>query len=462
MRHVLFVALLAAGCGGAAPTQDPVKDVRETSEAYSTLYRLTSEVGHRLAGTDNGKKAEEFALARFREYGLENVHAESFDHLGWTRGETSFLLYEPRRKMDCCALGNTPTGTVDNEMVSAGHGTPDEVKAAGDTLKGKIVLVMSGAPKGHRGVHRMEKMALLTKAGAAAMVLVNEPAGRIIQTGTVAIGQISRIPAIGITREDGEFLVELIKAGKKPRGKLTVNAKSGNVTSRNIVGEIRGKELANEIVILGAHLDSWDLAVGALDNGVGTAVVLETARAIMASGINKPKRTIRFVLFMAEELGLLGSKAYVKAHEKELGSIVMMINLDMVGKPKGFHLYACDEAVEFFRGIAGKVGVEKVECKAGLHSDHQPFMLAGVAAMTLQAPLDDDQGKYYHSDGDHFGRVKKEQLDTCAKVTVATVLEIANVAKRPTVWLTKDATRERMERDEVKEALQLAGEWPFE
>jgi Zn-dependent M28 family amino/carboxypeptidase len=304
-------------------------------------------------------------------------------------------------------------------------------------------------------------MTLTQKHGGVAMVLINSVAGGVVQVGTCSIGKISAVPGIAVNREIGEWMTRLLKEGPV-RMKISAAATSGSAIARNVVGEIVGE--TEEVVMIGGHLDSWDLAQGAIDNGAGVAVVLETARAL-GSLKRKPRRTLRFVLFMGEELGLYGSRAYVKAHEKELDRIVMMMNLDMCGKPSGYALGPCEEALDFFRVLSAKLerlGLGAAPtAKAGLHSDHQPFMMAGVPTMTLQSKLDDEQGRSFHSAGDTFDLVKEEYLNEAAVASAIALWALATAPDRPAPRLTSDQVRERCIRDGVKEALELMDDWPF-
>ncbi len=460
-RLVALTLLLCAVPQDEAVWKEIFGEVNLHSDAYPALQTMCDKIGHRLVGSENGRRAEEFAFKKFKEYGLD-VHFEEFAFLGWQRGELLVAVTAPTsRKLIAYALGNTPSGEVEGEVLDCGWGTPGEFEKLGERVKGRIVFCFNGAPEGHRGVHRSEKMTLTEKYGGTAMVFANNVAGGPIQVGACAFGRISGVPGVAIDKETGDWL-RRVATDEKVTLKISAKATSGPATARNVVAEIKGE--SDEVVMLGGHLDSWDLAVGAIDNGVGIAVVFEAARTL-ASLKRKPKRTIRFICFMGEEFGLYGSRAYVEKHAKELDGIAMMMNLDMCGKPSGFELYACDEALDFFKSLTKRLersGLKDApSSKAGLHSDHQPFMLAGVPAMTLKGKLDEEQGKYYHSAGDTFNLVKEEYLNEAAAIAAIALWELANAKERPCPRLKPDVMKERCIRDNVREPLELAGEWPF-
>lgn len=433
-------------------------EATKRGEAIAMLRSLCDDIGGRLSTFESGAKAEEYAMERFKAWGLD-ARFEEFEMLGW-RNDHLKVRYGDR-DLFAVALGATPTDIVEAEVADLGFGTPGEFEARGGEARGKIAMVMNGAPEGHRGVHRAEKLTLSADHGAKAMILINSTPGNVPQAGTCSIGKMAPIPAVSVSYEDGTRLRRLIESGKSVIVKIETASTHGMRKARNVVAEVRGSERPDEVVMIGAHLDSWQTGTGAIDNGTGTTVVLEAARLFAKLGL-KPKRTVRFVLFMGEEQGLYGSTAYVKAHAAELGNIVLMLNLDMVGDPKGFSLGGADEAVPFFKALAASLKLdESVGSKMGLHSDHQPFMLAGVPTGGLATTLDDEQGRYYHSAGDTFDKAKGEYLDRCAAYAAIALLEVADAEARPAPRLTPEQVKERLERDGQREALELEGLWPF-
>lgn len=467
LRLLLLGALLWPPVLGGRDIRERIVGRAYTGgEVRKNLTYLCDRIGGRLSGTDSGRRAEEYAAEKFSEYGLQNVHLETFSMLGWQRGELTCQVSGPvRRRISAVALGNTPsspTKGVFASILDVGFGTPDEFEERGEAVRGKIVLCRNGAPPGHRPVHRVEKMTLCERYRAAAMVLVNGTPGNLPQAGTCKVGAIAAIPGISVSKEEGEWISRLVSSGEDVQMRIRVANRSGEVQARNVIGEIPGH--LDEMVIVGAHLDSWDLAQGAIDNGTGTAVVLEAARVLASLG-ERPRRTIRFVLFMGEEFGLYGSKAYVRDHSDELDRITFMMNLDMVGSPTGLSLGGVDAAVSLFKDLAESLhefGLDReIPNRAGLHSDHQPFLLAGVPTCTVKTRLREGQGKYYHSAGDTLDKAIPSDLQDCAAVASVVLWEIASLPRRPAPRLSPEEVKKVLIRDDLREALELEGSWTW-
>ena len=468
--QVRFLLLGAALAALPVPAGDELREriIGRTytgGEVRKNLTHLCDKIGGRLSGTPSGRKAEEYAAEKLLDYGLQDVHLEGFTMLGWQRGELNCeVTGPPRRRLRAIALGNTPSTPTEGvfaEILDVGFGSPGEFEEKGEEVKGKIVLCRHGAPPGHRSVHRVEKMSLSEKHGAAAMVLVNGTPGGVPQAGTCQVGRLASIPGISVSREEGEWMARLVATSEEVvRMRIRAVSRSGDVEARNVIGEIPGE--TDEVVIIGAHLDSWDLAQGAIDNGTGSVVVLEAARVLASLG-EKPRRTIRFILFMGEEFGLYGSKAYVEKHAAELDRVVFMMNLDMVGSPTGLGLGGVDDAVPLFTRLAAslhELGVApEVSNRAGLHSDHQPFLLEGVPTCSVRTRLEEDQSKYYHSAGDTLDKARPADLQDCAAVAAVVLWEIANVQERPAPRLSGDEVRTILIRDGLREPLELEGSW---
>lgn len=467
------LAILAFVLLGLPPQTEEATRERIIGRTYTggqireNLTHLCDRIGGRLSGTKSGAMAEAFAARRFREYGLQDVHAEPFELLGWERGEMNCQVSSPLRKqIGAVALGNSPSTSTEGvfaSVVDVGFGSAGEFEKKGEAVRGRIALVRSGAPPGHRSIHRVEKMTLSEKHGALAMVFVNGRPGNLPQAGTCQMGRIAPIPGIGVSKEEGDWIARLVAEGEEVRMRIRAMNRSGPATAANVVGEIPGT--GDEIVVVGAHLDSWDLGQGAIDNGTGSAVVLEVAR-VLGSLDEKPRRTIRFVLFMGEEFGLYGSKAYVKAHESELDRIAFLMNLDMVGSPTGLGLGGVDAAVPIFEEIAASLHefglAPKVGNRVGLHSDHQPFLLEGVPTCTVRSRLDPEQVRYYHSAGDTLDKARPAQLQDCAAVAAVVLWEIANLPDRPAPRLSPDQVKEILIRNGLRQPLELQGAWRWE
>ena len=215
---------------------------------------------------------------------------------------------------------------------------------------------------------------------------------------------------------------------------IAYHSVSGNTS--NVVGEIPGHGAqAREVVILCAHLDSWHLAEGVIDNGNGSATILETARALARIGW-QPRRTVRFIWFMGEELGLTGSAAYVRQHEHELDDIVAVINCDMPGSPRVFGVFGHPELKAFVQGVradlAGYELKDEIDDWGGNGSDQAPFTEQGIAALALGGDLGPGV-KNYHTTGDTFEAVDRRGTIPSAAVLGVVVRRLGDVPQRPTV-----------------------------
>jgi carboxypeptidase Q len=311
---------------------------------------------------------------------------------------------------------------------------------------------------------------LAIQYGARGCIFINNVEGRILLTGTASVdGKIIPIPAVCITQENGLSFRECSKFARHPWARIRMKNKSGKIKARNVVATLKGSELPDEEIILCGHLDSWDLAFGAIDNGIGSFTVLEIARVFEKLQIH-PKRTIRFITFMGEEQGLLGSKAFVKERKAAgtLDKIKYVINLDMAGNTSGFNTSGRPEMEVFTKAVIEEIKKTDPEFKgsyassAGLHSDHQTFLEQGIPIMEPEGSLDRSVYKYYHSNKDDFALVNPEHMSRCADFVGMMVYALANSKDLPAHRLTDTETRDFFIKAHLKDDLILGGEWRWE
>ncbi|MEO8796101.1 MAG: M28 family peptidase, partial [Daejeonella sp.] len=312
-------------------------EVQQNSKAYSTLQYATETIGHRLTGSENGKKAEEYAFNLLKSYGLD-VKYQPFEVESWSRGELEVKIGEDGnlQNVKSVALAHSPVkASLKGQLVDMGNGVEIDYQNNPEKVKGKIALVYLGILPGSdsetKKLHRSEKTALATKYGATGIVIINTVPGGVLLTGTASVtGKLIPIPAVCIGLEDGMKYKEILKSGDL-FAEIDMTNFSGMIKARNVIATLKGSDLKKEKIVVGGHLDSWDLATGAIDNGIGSFSVLDMARTFSALKL-KPARTVEFVMFMGEEEGLLGSKAYVeKAIESgKSNEIRYMLNYDMV------------------------------------------------------------------------------------------------------------------------------------
>jgi carboxypeptidase Q len=259
------------------------------------------------------------------------------------------------------------------------------------------------------------------------------------------------------------------RMGEDPflRISIAMTNRNAEVTARNVICEIPGADPDAGCVVVGGHLDSWDLATGATDNGLGAYSILDMARCFHALGL-KPKRAIRFVLFMGEEEGLLGSQALVKAWRAsgELDHVKCMINLDMSGHPRGFNVFGPDGWNDVIRSAQAPLAVHDTTYKAqfsnepGLHSDHQPFMLAGVPVIAPICDLGDHVYGCYHSSCDDIHLVEPQAMVNNVRRVGQLLWQLASANELPGHFTTAQL-RERLVAAGLEEKLRIQNDWPW-
>lgn len=449
-------------------------EVQANSKAYSSLKTATETIGHRLTGSANGKKAEDFAFNLLKSYGFTDVKYQPFEVESWSRGTLSVTMGADPQNLQAVksvTLAHSPVKSdVQLEVVDMGNGLEEDYTASPDKVKGKIALVylgvLPGSEPGTKTLHRSEKTAIATKYGAKGIIIINTAAGGILLTGTASVtGKLIPIPAVCIGKEEGMQWKEKMAAGKL-FSHISMTNFSGMIRARNVIATIKGKTLPNEKVIVGGHLDSWDLATGAIDNGIGSFSVLDMARTFKALKL-QPRRTVEFVMFMGEEEGLLGSKAYVAAavKDKSMDRIRYMLNYDMTNDPKGYATTA-KESKELFQSIGAMAQQLDSSFKntfragAGLHSDHQPFMLHGVpTGGGAGGALPNNSGPCYHADCDGFQLVDEQGMKNTVRFSSMLLYGIADATTISAKHFTDAETKEFLLKNNLKEPLQIAGEW---
>ena len=450
------------------------KEVLANSKAYSSLQTATETVGHRLTGSANGKKAEEFAYNLLKSYGYKDLHYQPFEVESWSRGTISVSIGSDQNNLQnvkSVTLAHSPVKSdVTLEVVDMGNGLEEDYAAAPDKVQGKIALVylgvLTGSKDGTKSLHRSEKTAIATKHGAKGIIIINTATGGILLTGTASVtGKLIPIPAVCIGKEDGLALREKLKTGKL-YSHIAMTNFSGKIKARNVVATIKGKTIPNEKVIVGGHLDSWDLATGAIDNGIGSFSVLDMARTFKVLKL-QPARTVEFIMFMGEEEGLLGSKAYVDQSIKDnsIDQLRYMLNYDMTNDPKGYSTTA-EDSKELFQSIGAIAQTFDTSFKnsfrsgAGLHSDHEPFMLHGVpTGGGAGGGLPNNAGPCYHADCDVFTLVDEKGMKNTVRFSSMLLYGIADSKEIKAKHFTDEETKEFLIKSNLKEALQIAGEW---
>ena len=453
-----------------------IQEALKPSALETNLQRLTDEVGGRVPGTPAFERAVDWGVAAFKLAGADTVHTEEFTiQQSWAEGATEVtatLHSGAVFRVRAVSVAWTPAlAESKHEPVAyVGMGTAPEFAQAGD-VAGKVVLVNSKVLATwddlfgeYERAPAVIDLAVQGKAKAIAFMATREHGILYRHINSVA-GEIDRIPQVMVAREDGERMVRLLKAGDPVWVDLTIpNRIGGPIKSWNVVGEIRGREKPDEFVVLSAHLDSWELGTGALDNGCNAALVVDALRAIKASGL-RPRRTIRFILFSGEEEGMIGSRAYAAAHRSELDKAAGVVVFDAgTGKTTGFSVGGRKDVIEAASGMVAPLeqfGANKILPTAETGTDHYDFMLEGVPTFVA----DQETANYlenYHATTDTFDKVDFAQLKKHVAEAVTLSFALANAETRVGPRLNRaqiDQILHETHLDEEMKQMRMWDEW---
>jgi Zn-dependent M28 family amino/carboxypeptidase len=352
-------------------------------------------------------------------------------------------------------------------VVDVGEGSDADFQKTGD-VTGKILLVHTIVLKTwadlfaeYANAPPVVSRAVKAKARAIAFMATREHEILYRHTNSTA-GEIDRLPMVIVAREDGERIARLLASGQLVWADLSIpNQIGGPIKAANVIGELRGVEKPDEFVIVGAHLDSWELGTGALDNGCNAALVVDTLRAIKASGV-PPRRTIRFILFSGEEQGLLGSRAYAFNHRAELDKAAGVIIYDSgTGKTTGFSIGGRNDIVYAAKQLIAPLAqfdVKQIKTDMEWGTDHFDFMLEGVPTFVA----DQEEANYlenYHAVSDTFDKVDFAQLKKHVAEATLLALELANLNEKIGPRLTHDQIEQTMRETNSIDMLKAEGVW---
>ena len=429
-------------CAELAPQME--QTALGTSPLEENLRYLTDSIGGRVTGSPAADRAVGWAVHAFRLSGVDEVHTEKFTiPVGWAEGATRLEILAPEpfpvRLVSIGWSPATPEGGITAVIVDAGFGDEAGFAKAGATANGAIVLVhskflitwddlTSEYDIGPAIINRA------MKAGAKAILWMSSRPNLLLYRHTVSVdGQLEKMPQAVVAREDAERIARFLASGVPVRVHLDLpNRITGPTPSENVVAEIRGREKPDEFVVLGAHLDSWDLGTGALDNGCNAAMVIDAARTIHASG-TIPRRSIRFVLFTGEEQGLLGSAAYAHDHRAELDHMVAAVIFDSgIGKVTGYSLQGRKDVMPAMRDAlepVARLGVKDFTLDVSMDTDNFDFVLEGVPTLVANQ----DPANYmlnYHATSDTFDKVDITELKRHVAIAAITAFALADNSER--------------------------------
>ncbi len=453
VSHVLTAVLLATLAQASSPVpQKPAAGpptapsgveavlgaVLGPSPLADDLDVLCNSIGGRPTGSPAMARAVDWAVERFQAAGVDTVAREPFQMpLRWEEGATAITIIEPERfgvrAVSAAWSPATPDGGLTARLRDAGRGTEDDLARLGPDVKGAILLVMQDEMRtlGDLFAEYIGNVGVLTraaKAGAAAVLFTSTRPRLLLYRHQQSFGGLGPIPSAIVAREDALRIFALLGRVGAVKARIDLpNQVGGPFTAHNVVADIRGRERPDEMVILGAHLDSWDLGTGALDNGASSAMVIDVARAMVQSG-QRPRRTVRFILFNGEEQGLIGSRAYVRDHLDEMDRIAAVVIYDTgVGRVSGYYLGGRPDVEVRLRSALEPVaalGVTSHPPDAFVGTDNFDFLLEGVP--TLVASLDTTGYlPEYHATSDTLDKVDLRELKVQAAVAAVTTYRLA-------------------------------------
>jgi hypothetical protein len=427
----------------------------ESDYAYRQVAHLANNIGPRLSGSAQAAKAVEYVAAELKTLGCE-VQLEKAMVPHWVRGEeTGALVQFPgqaqgtTQKIVLCALGGsvaTPKNGIEADVVVVKNF--DELKSMPrEKVAGKIVLFDYPFDKqmaregrafqayGEAVVYRSDGPSAAARQGAVACLIrsVGGADYRLPHTGmTVYAKDAPKIPAGAVTAEDADLIANLVPQGPVKMRLILTPQTLPDAESANVIADIKGSEHPEQVVIVSGHLDSWDLGTGAIDDGAGVAVSMETANLIKKLGL-KPRRTIRVIAWMNEENGEAGSKQYAKNHEKEISNHFAAMETDGgAGHPIGVNIHANPEVKKMFAPVSAilqESGAGILDLVEHCGADIEPLEKAGVPAFS---PIQDSRFyfNYHHTAADTMDKIVPKELAENSAVVAVVAYALANMEPR--------------------------------
>ncbi|WP_033397327.1 M28 family peptidase [Arenimonas oryziterrae] len=436
MRPLVFAlsVLLSASAGAADFDARALRDAEQLragnergTDAYAIVESLTTEVGPRMAGTPAYDRAVAWAQAKFKALGYDRVYLEPVSFPVWERRHESaeVLAPYPQRLLITALGGSVGTGGKVLEAEVVEFANLEALKAApADSLKGKIAYIsnrMERFKDGHgygpavsaRGGGASEA----SKKGAVGYLLrsIGTDSARMPHTGTMRYAEgVTKIPAAALSNPDADLLSNMLRRGKPVTLRLDIDAgMNGTKTSYNVIGEIRGRSKPDEVVVIGGHLDSWDLGTGAIDDGAGVAITM-SAGAMIGRLDRAPRRTIRVIAFANEEQGLFGGRAYADAHLAQVDAHQVGAESDFgAGRVYAFRAGTAPEAQPVIAKIGemlAPLGIVYEPGRGGPGPDVGP--LAGKGMPWAQLAQDGtDYFDYHHTANDTLDKIDTKAMD---------------------------------------------------
>ena len=471
------VSLLLALCGlttAQTPNADfdrVMAEALKSSPLETNLRNLTDGIGGRVPGTPAMDRAVEWGEEAFKAAGADAVRLEQFQlPASWAEGATTMTVLAPEPfAVRAISMAWAPALAAQRHVrvVDVGEATAEDFAKAGD-VAGAVVLVHSNEMHNWEDLFEEYLRAppiidRAVKAKALAIAFQSTRPHDLMYRHTNSLeGEIDRIPMVLIAREDAGRMARLLASGQQLYADLAVpNTIKGPISAANVIAEIRGSEKPDEFVLLGAHLDSWELGTGALDNGCNAALVVDALRAMKAAGV-KPRRTIRFALFSGEEQGMIGSHAYVTAHRQELDKAAGVVVFDSgTGNVTGFSVGGRKDVVDTVSRLVEplkQLGAATLTTDAEWGTDNFDFMLEGVPTFVANQ----EEANYlinYHASSDTFDKVNIQQLKKHVAEAAELTLALADTPQPVGPRLSRAAIEQTLHETHLDEQLKVFGIW---
>ncbi|WP_336034219.1 M28 family metallopeptidase [Halobacterium yunchengense] len=425
-----------------------------TSDTGWTHLETLVDVRDRMAGSEGEREAAE-ATRDALAAACGDARLDEFEIQGWTRGDSA--VQTPDGDEDAIALPRSPSGDATGEFVDLGYGLPDDFERA--DLDGTVVMVASDVPEWYdRYLHRREKYYHAVEAGAAAFVYRNHVEGCLPPTGSVGTSEnpIGEVPAVGVSKEVGARLAR--KYDGEPVG-VSVTADVHDATSQNVHATL-GPDTDEELLVT-SHVDAHDVAEGAMDNGAGTAMVVELADALADRAAELDTR-VRFVCFGAEEVGLVGS-AY-DAERRDRDAIRAVLNLDGVvrGRTLQFHTHHFDALGDAARAVADRFDHPvSVSPDLNPHSDHWEYVKYGVPGYHVASDTDGPGRGWGHTYADTLDKLEARDFREQAILLAALTVELAG-DDFAVAHASEADVAAALEDEGLAAGMRVTGDWPYD
>ena len=472
---VICAALVSFAENPNVPSQDIVNRLAAsiyTGPSMTTLRELSDGFGGRLSGSPAYNKAAEWAAAKFRSYGIQNVRLDPFTiPNGWVRGSAHGEFISPvTRTLHVESLGwspSTPAGGIKAEVAILDDVSAESIKANAAKYHGKIVIMNSGKIFADGWVKvlapLMASYQRLKDVGAIAIIFPDRVPNNVLNATSPQFGaSLLALPGAQIGMEDWDLIQRSLEKGPVTIQFELQNTTSGPEQVNNVIAEIRGSEKPDEWIMIGAHLDSWDYGTGAQDNGTGSTSVLEVARAIASLG-QAPRRTIRFALWGGEEEGLLGSYAYTQQHLSEMSKGVAVLNTDNgAGHPKGWKVEGRNDMNEAMQPISESLLKDLsgggLSMETTYDTDHGPFMLQGIPVLDLWVDMT-HYDEIHHKSSDTYDKVDALDFKAGSAIVAVTAWTIANDPKPIAPHIDHAAVADILKKADLDQMLAAIGQW---